>query len=983
MPVPDQVLKLVDTFDRNRSAYTSANYNETQLRHEFLDPFFMALGWDVNNTAGYAEAYKDVIHEDALKIGAATKSPDYCFRIGGTRKFFLEAKKPSVDIKNDIHPAFQLRRYAWSAKLPLSLLSDFEELAVYDCRIKPTKTDLASAARTMYYTFDQYPDRWDQIASIFSRDAVLQGSFDKYADSAKRKKGTAEVDTAFLAEIENWRNSIARNLARRNLALSNRELNFAVQLTIDRIIFLRICEDRGIEQYGQLQALLNGPNVYPRLLTLYERADERYNSGLFHFHPETNRPGHPDTLTPKLNIDDKLLKEIIKSLYYPDSPYEFAVLPAEILGHVYEQFLGKVITLTKNHQARIEEKPEVKKAGGVYYTPKYIVDYIVKNTVGKLLESRSLKSYKSRLPSLDQPLRILDPACGSGSFLIGAYQHLLDWHLEYYSNHDPDSWLKTKHPPIYESSSTSSARSFQLTTPERKRILLDHIFGVDIDSQAVEVTKLSLLLKVLEGESQHSLDNQLKLFHERALPDLADNIKCGNSLISPDFYQNQQQTMFDDEQQFKINAFDWHTEFPHIFNQNNPGFDIVIGNPPYGALFSDNEKKYLIEKYTCQSYQLDSYLLFLENSITSLLSNSGFSGMIIPNPWLTNLFQQNTRKFIVTNTKVVNIAHFKFPVFKKVTVDTQVVILQKSNPKNWHPLVTVYNKIDSLRELPGEYKPINIIHDQDVWVSLDGEVINIFLSPHEFELASKCKVNSDLLSNFCKINVGIKPYQTGKGKPPQTKDVVKIRSFDSDYPIDDSYRLYLRGADIKRYQISPIKPRYIKYGSWLAEPRPSADFDSPLKFFMRQTGDSLIAAIDVEKYLCLNNMHVLVPNENLTSPYYLLGIINSQLLNWYYQSLNPEVGEALAEVKKTNVAKLPIRKINFPNPTEKSQHDQMVSLVETMLQLNQSLAAAKTPNEKNLLQRRINSTDQQIDQLTYKLYNLNPDEIKIIEESSK
>ena len=384
MSVPQEIIALTERFERNREAYTSGQYNETQLRREFLDPFFEALGWDVNNKKGYAEAYKDVIHEDAIKIGGYTKAPDYCFRIGGVRKFFVEAKKPSVNLKDDISPAFQLRRYAWSARLPLSILTDFDEFVVYDCRIKPDKADKPSTARILYITYSEYQKRWDEISSIFSLDAILKGSFDKYVESGKGKKGTAEVDAAFLKEIESWRELLARNIALRNPSLTQRELNFSVQQTIDRIIFLRICEDRGIEEYGRLLSVLNGANVYQRLCQLFRRADEKYNSGLFHFTREKDRE-EPDELTLNLAIDDNPLKDIIKGLYYPDSPYEFSVLPADILGQVYEQFLGKVIRLTDGHRAVVEDKPEVKKAGGVYYTPTYIVDYIVKNTVGALL----------------------------------------------------------------------------------------------------------------------------------------------------------------------------------------------------------------------------------------------------------------------------------------------------------------------------------------------------------------------------------------------------------------------------------------------------------------------------------------------------------------------------------------------------------------------------------------------------------------------
>jgi type I restriction-modification system DNA methylase subunit len=286
-------------------------------------------------------------------------------------------------------PAYQLRRYAWSAKLPLSILTDFEEFAVYDCRIKPAKDDAPSVARVMYFTFAELPEKWDELASIFSREAILKGSFDRFAESNKKKRGTAEVDAAFLAEIEAWREELAKNLALRNEKLETRELNFAVQRIIDRIVFLRIAEDRGIEDYGRLASLLNGSAVYRRLGEMFRRADERYNSGIFHFEPESGRAETPDELTLDLDVDDKVLKEIIRHLYYPESPYEFSVLSADILGQVYEQFLGKVITLTPGHRAKVDDKPEVKKSGGVYYTPTYIVDYIVEQTVGKLLAGKT------------------------------------------------------------------------------------------------------------------------------------------------------------------------------------------------------------------------------------------------------------------------------------------------------------------------------------------------------------------------------------------------------------------------------------------------------------------------------------------------------------------------------------------------------------------------------------------------------------------
>jgi hypothetical protein len=202
MSLPLTVLELVTRFENNKEAYMSIRYNEAQARREFIDPFFRQLGWDIDNTSGYAEAYKDVVHEDSLKIGDTSKAPDYGFRIGGNRKFFLEAKKPSVNISEDGEAAYQLRRYAWSAKLPISILTNFRTFSVYDCRIKPEKSDKANVGRILHLQYSDYASKWDELSSKFSREAILKGAFDKFAADGTKKKGTTEVDDSFLEDIE-------------------------------------------------------------------------------------------------------------------------------------------------------------------------------------------------------------------------------------------------------------------------------------------------------------------------------------------------------------------------------------------------------------------------------------------------------------------------------------------------------------------------------------------------------------------------------------------------------------------------------------------------------------------------------------------------------------------------------------------------------------------------------------------------------------
>jgi hypothetical protein len=423
MAVPEVIIKLIERFEFHRQSYVSprSEYNETKLRQDYLDHFFIALGWDVYNNQGWSEQYREVSLEQPIKIKGTTDFIDYTFKIGKDIKFITEAKAPKVRIKGNTDAAYQVRRYAWNAKQPLCILTNFDEFSIYDCTTKPSTSDSQNKGEIKRFTYKDLPTEWDWLASIFSKEAILRGSFDRFAETTKGKKGTANVDDEFLTEIETWREDLAKNLALRNPSLSVDELNFSVQTIIDRIIFLRICEDRGLEKYETLKSLIENETIYPHLCELFKKADVKYNSGIFYFRKEQERE-EPDTLTLSLHADDKILKGIIKRLYYPDSPYEFSIIPPEILGHVYEQFLGKVIRLTEGHQAKIEYKPEVKKAGGVYYTPKYIVDYIVKHTVGDLV--------KDKTPHEVSNIKVLDPACGSGSFLLGAYQYLLDWHQD-------------------------------------------------------------------------------------------------------------------------------------------------------------------------------------------------------------------------------------------------------------------------------------------------------------------------------------------------------------------------------------------------------------------------------------------------------------------------------------------------------------------------------------------------------------------------
>lgn len=1005
MPIPASILERVETFRRNHETYVAAGYTETELRREFLDPLFKALGWDIANEAGYAEDYKDVVHEDALKIGGDTKAPDYSFRIGGTRKFFVEAKKPGVRIKTDPAPAAQLRRYSWSAKLPLGIVTDFDEFAIYDTRIKPKQGDKAAVARIFYCTYEEYAERWDEIAAIFARESVLKGSFDKYAATNKGRRGTTEFDDAFLSDMEHWRDVLARNLALRNDALTQRDLNFAVQRILDRIIFLRIAEDRGIEPLGQLQALTAGGKIYPRLCEIFERADFRYNSGLFHFANEKGREESPDKLTLGLTIDDAVLKEIICALYYPQSPYAFAVVPADILGHVYEQFLGKVIHLTAGHQAKIEEKPEVRKAGGVYYTPTYIVDYIVKQTVGPLVEGKA--------PKQVEKLTVLDPACGSGSFLLGAFEFLLDWHLKYYLAHEPGKWAQRKNPPIYETAPNAKGvgkgdGNWQLTTAERKRILVNNLYGVDIDGQAVEVTKLSLLLKVLEGEARE-LQGKTQDFY-RVLPDLGNNIKCGNSLIGSDFYAQPDLPELDDEARTKLNVFDWNHEFKTIMAGG--GFDAVIGNPPYVRIqgFPREQLFYFSKTYRAATGNYDLYVNFVDRGL-SLLKKSGILGFILPNKFIKTDYGTGLRRLLGEGGNLSVLIDFGASQVFKATTYTCLLFLEKTQRPKFRFVETEASVnglgLLSFREFP------SMELNADAW-KLGGQTVDALLEKLYAQSSRLLGLPAEMSrgsSTGCDEVFVLAPDLASRLEPAILRDPLYAQDFNrySFSPTGAWKVLFpydLSGESPRLFSIAEMQTKYPKAFSYLQTHQSALQ---NRKQFREWYGYSAARNLKLHEsaqiavpLLANRGMFAHIPKAHRSKicpmasggftitlsetcslkPEFILGLLNSRLLFWVLENLSNVFRGGWITCTKQYFGELPIRKLDLSLKAERIQHDTLVAHVERMLKLHEDLAAAKSPDAQTRLQRDIAATDRAIDQLVYQLYDLTAAEIALVEAAT-
>ncbi|MDD7459853.1 MAG: TaqI-like C-terminal specificity domain-containing protein, partial [Spirochaetales bacterium] len=904
-----KVQSLIDTFAANKSYFMSKEFNEAQTRAQFIDPFLECLQWDVKNEQGLRPDYRDVIPEDRIQVGERTKHPDYTLCCCGMRKIYVEAKQPSVDLKQNPEPALQVRRYAYSAKMPVAILTDFQEFAVYDTRIKPSAKDSAGTARIEYFTFDQYAEKFEELYRKFSYEAVSHGDFDTYFESAKDKKGTASVDNDILAMIEDWRTLLAEDIALHNTEIDEFNLTGSVQKIIDRILFLRICEDKEIESYDTLKNIAESKaGIYEKLKTLFDNADQKFNSGLF----------KKDSFTDGLNLQDKTLITIINALYYPICQYEFSVLPVEILGSIYERFLGKIIRFsrkTKNgHSVEVVEKPEVQKAGGVYYTPTYIVKYIVKNTIGKKIEGKT--------PEEVAAMHFVDPACGSGSFLIGAYQYLLDFHLNYYDT-DKNRAKAEKKGVIYKDART---KEYKLSVEEKKRILVNNIYGVDIDAQAVEVTKLSLFLKLLENEGKalSGIANDLfkgsDMTGGKILPDMSGNIKCGNSLIGSDFYADKDLTLFGMEEQRKVNVFDWDKQFAAVFK--NGGFDCVIGNPPYVLCQPGTTDEYLLnyyKNYHVASYKIDLFHLFFEKSI-KLLNDSGLMGFITPNTYLTNKYIKVLREFILENTKVERIVNHD-KVFDSVSVDVATIILNKNKSKDDSVIIQKTEK--------GVFIDVCTKKQKD-WENDSEYVFNINES---FSLTLKNTFNlGDSYSSY----FGIQAFDRN--------------SSISEEKINDDYLPIIDGEDIHPFDYS-VPKKFFNYKKGNIKSGGDWSVYSLERIVVRQIGAVPVVGLCEKDILASNTLYSIWSKNDEYSLLYLLCILNSKTLKYIWASKYSDNKGLFPKIKGFQLKELPI-----PTATA-DQQQKLSSLATQMLDAHRQLGLAKSEADKAMLAQRIDILD--------------------------
>lgn len=916
--LPPTVRALVEQFAREIAGYKSPAYLEAQLRQEFVNPLFGSLGWDMANQQRLPLAFREVVHEESLRVGGGNKAPDYAFRLGGEWKFFVETKRPAEDLRGGIRPALQLRRYCWSAGLPLGVLTDFEEFAIYDTTIQPTDSDPAELARLKYIRFDEYEDRWDEIEGVFSKAAVIDGRFDTFAGGdIQRHRGEA-IGGVFLQQIEGWRELLAIAIRRDNTGLSAAEISFTVQLILDRIVFLRIAEDRGLEPGEQLRTVSDGDDVFAGLTALFLTSDDRYNSGLFHLRDRPGQPSPPDTLTPSLTIRDEPLQRLIRELYFPISPFEFSVISADVLGAVYEQFLGHVIEIDDDGRMGVVVREEIRKAGGVYYTPDHVVEVMLQATLDELL--------KNKRPDGVEGLKVLDPACGSGSFLIAAYEHLLAWHLRWYNRYG------VRFKKYADRIAPDPDGGVRLAPGERKRILLTNIFGVDIDPQAVEVTKLNLLLKLLEGESRQSIDSQLHLFAERALPDLAGNIRCGNSLVSSDFFAEEQASLLAHYDMKAINPFDWEHEFPKVFNRVQRGFDIVIGNPPYifGEYLDERVKEYFASNYALAEGQYDTYKLFLERGL-SLTGEGGRFSFIVPDAVLARDEAAPTRELLLREGLE---AVFHCGQVFSVGVSAVVLVVAKGSQPH---LIGSYLRDGRLALKEHDCSATRFASDP-------GYRLLVHATDSEADVIARMGASGDCLGDVVSISRG---EEIGRSSLRES----------GPNPL-------LVGGDVSQFFVG--EPR--GYVNRLTKNR---DIYRSPKIVVVKTGSRCVAALeenDLATMQSLYNLHVTDESYQLEA---LLGIINSGLVDFYIRRTFTDYKLLFPQLNQTTLATIPLPSALI------GQQQPLVKAVRYLMQLKMELADLADVTLREVLEREATAKTEEIDRLVTGLYGLTPAEATI------
>jgi adenine-specific DNA-methyltransferase len=1011
---------LILNFQKNENHYLSPTYSEAEVRQEYIDPFFTALGWDVGSKINKNPHEREVVIEktQSQEDSFSKKRADYAFYIAPNFKkevFFVEAKKPSRTLRLNKEDYFQTAKYGYNSGTGISILFDFEEFVMIDCRFKPDK-DTVLATQIKYYKYTDFleEEAFSEIFYLFSREAVASGKLQNYIQQLPAPKkvsksrqlklnitGQLTIDQDFLNFVEEARVHLAQAVYNNHPQLKNYELTEAVQKILDRLVFIRFLEDKSIEPEYIIQKVHTSPYPWNKFVEESRRLEAKYNSIVF-----KKAFFDKEDFLDKNNIN---FNETIIDFLASESPYNFNYIPIEIIGNIYERFLGKTIEIEEN-KVKIDLKPAVRKAGGVFYTPSYIVDYIIQNTIGKQIEDKSPKEIAK--------LTFADISCGSGSFLIGIFDYLIQYHQNYYFKNPIEA---QKEGCIYD----EDTATWKLSLNQKKQILLNNVYGVDIDHQATEVAQMSLLLKLLEHENLFTTSQQQSLFvADKILPTLSENIKSGNSLIGKDVVFQGKMTFDNYEEELKINPFDFEPAFPKVFK--NGGFDAIVGNPPYVKEYTDREAFETVKIGKLKKYyqgKMDLWYFFACYGL-DLLNSKGLLGYIAPNNWVSNAGASIMRNKVIQDSKIKELVDFgSFMVFKDASIQTMVMIFENNKKEdNYSFLYQNFNKNITETELQKELlnkkgqssQILNPIISKNKFTNSflkfgESNIEDIldkiksksnFILDEKKEVAQGIVTPNDSLNNKTSEILNFK-YPKGYGVFVLNKDEVDNLNFLSN-EFNIIKPLYSTN-NLHRYLSEKATNSYIIYTDSKFKEKNSLDNYPNIKFHLdkfqdiitsdnkpyglhrsrneyffknekiislRKCSEPIFSYTDFDCYV-LQTFNI-IKSERINLKY-LTGILNSKLVKFWLFNRGKMQGN-MFQIDKEPLLQIPIFKTE-----NKEQEDKMISLVNQMLESKQREKEATSDREKEYLAEHIKSLDYQIDHLVYEMYGLSDEEIEVVE----
>jgi type I restriction-modification system DNA methylase subunit len=985
-----EIEQLVERF-ATLSAHNRKGYNEPATRQDFIMPLFRALGWNT-------EDKREVSPEERVSRGYV----DFAFRLHGIPRFFLETKRIPADLEKP-QWAQQAINYAWLKGVTWAVLTDFEGLKVFNAEWQET---IPARAVFKDLHWQQYLDRFDDLW-LLSRLAMEEGALDRAAEAVGKKVKKTPVSRQLFADLTAWRGELFRHLRPYNPLWTVEQIDQAVQRILDRLIFIRTCEDREIEPY-RLRPMLRQwrdqgrkQDLVKELNALFREFDATYDTRLFAPH-----------LCEALTSEPTPFEQIIAGLYEVPGGYglyDFNAIDADVLGTIYEQYLGHRAQDPEGKQ--VVDKRAKRKAQGIYYTPQFVVRYIVGQTLGRLLEERDYEQARQ--------VKVLDMACGSGSFLIEAFD-VLDRYL---------AQIRGQHTPLPRHAGERRGEGARAAGDmhdyaRRMEILTGNLYGVDLDAQAVEIAQLNLLLKAVNQRGR--------------LPELA-NVRQGNSLISGT--PEELEAAFGPDWRDK-HPFNWAEEFPQVFTPTptlplvgggrGGGFDVIVGNPPYIRIqtLPKDDAAWYGDHYRAASGSYDIYVLFVERAL-ELLRPGGVMGFILPNKFFQASYGEKLRALLSEHKVVWQVVDFEdAQVFEFSTTYTCLLFLRKET----NPHLVYVAAGDWLKAQPD--RPA-LLSDDLPKTQVAGERLSkepwILMSSPKTALKDKIEAAGLQLGEIAeRIFQGLKTsadkvYILEKAGEKSGRVSVRSGLQEKIYQLEPGLlKPLIKGGQMRRYLIEE-PPRVILFpyaqGQLLSEGEISSRCPLTWQYLLdnkellekrergRMRHEGWYGYIYPKNLTLFEQPKIVTPDiaasasfgydaeghyyftgggaggygillEEGWSYLYVLGLLNSRLLDWYLQQVSSPFRGGYFSYEARFIRQLPIRRINFDDPADVACHDRMVALVEEVLRLQKEHAAAEAFKEdrRHDLARRIEQLDAQIDALVYELYGLTEEEIALIEK---